>query len=117
MPRQLPEIPLVLREEGSGTLDVIYKAFQEASINPKELTLEARLESSNSIKEYLLYAEAAAFLSIQSVKNELKYNQLAIIEIKGMDIFRTFQFIQLQGQQSGLIDLFKRFCLSHYNLK
>jgi LysR family transcriptional regulator, transcriptional activator of the cysJI operon len=116
-PKQLPDIPLVLREEGSGTLDVIFKALHDVGINPKDLTVETHLESSSSIKQYLLYAEAAAFLSIQSVKNELRYNELAIIDIKGVDIFRTFQFIQLQGQQSSLIDLFKRFCLSHYNLK
>lgn len=116
-PKQLLDIPLVLREEGSGTLDVIFKALHNANINPKELTVEAQLESSISIKQYLLYSEAAAFLSIQSVTKELKYNELTILDIKGLEIIRTFQFIQLHGQQSNMIDLFKRFCLSHYNLK
>lgn len=116
-PKQLLNIPLILREAGSGTLDVIFNALGNAGINPKDLQIEIRLESSIAIKQYLLYSETATFLSIQSVLSELKYNELSIIEIKGLEIFRTFQFIQLHGKNSKLIDLFKRFCLATYNLK
>jgi len=116
-PKQLLNIPLILREAGSGTLDVIFNALSNTGINPKDLQIEIRLESSIAIKQYLLYSETATFLSIQSVISELKYNELCIIEIKGLEIFRTFQFIQLQGKNSKLIDLFKRFCQVNYNLK
>jgi DNA-binding transcriptional LysR family regulator len=116
-PKQLLQIPLVLREAGSGTLDIIYKALNDVNIDPKELNIEMELESSIAIKQYLLYSDTAAFLSIQSVINELKYNELMIVDIKGMDIFRTFQFIQLHGKNNSLIDLFKRFCINSYNLK
>jgi len=116
-PKNLTSIPLVLREAGSGTLDVIYNALAAVQINPKDLHIEIQLESSIAIKEYLLYSETATFLSIQSVVSELKYNELAIIEIKGLQIFRTFEFIQLQGKYTKLTELFKRFCLSNYNLK
>src|SRR6195952_2479927 len=115
-PKQLLNIPLVLREAGSGTLDVIFNALSNAGVNPKDLHIEIQLESSIAIKQYLLYSETATFLSIQSVISELKYNELSIIEIKGLEIFRTFQFIQLHGKSSKLIDLFKRFAFSH-NLK
>jgi DNA-binding transcriptional LysR family regulator len=116
-PKQLISIPLVLREAGSGTLDVIFNALSGAQISPKDLQIEIQLESSIAIKEYLLYSETATFLSIQSVVSELKYNELAIIEIQGLQIFRTFEFIQLQGKYTKLTELFKRFCLSNYNLK
>lgn len=116
-PKQLPTIPLVLREAGSGTLDVIFNALAGVHINPKDLNIEIQLESSIAIKQYLLYSETATFLSIQSVVSELKYNELSIIDIKGLEIFRTFQFIQLHGKHSKLIELFKRFCLGNYNLK
>lgn len=116
-PKQLLNIPLVLREAGSGTLDVIFNALAGVQINPKDLQIEIQLESSIAIKQYLLYSETATFLSIQSVISELKYNELSVIEIKGLQIFRTFEFIQLQGKNTKLIELFKRFCLSNYNLK
>ena len=64
-----------------------------------------------------MHSETATFLSIKSVVRELKYNELAIIEIKGLEIFRTFEFIQLQGKYTKLTELFKRFCKSNYNLK
>jgi DNA-binding transcriptional LysR family regulator len=116
-PRQLLNIPLVLREAGSGTLDVIFNALAEVQITPKDLQIEIQLESSIAIKEYLLYSETATFLSIQSVLSELKYKELAVIEIKGLEIFRTFEFIQLQGKYTKLTELFKRFCISNYNFK
>jgi DNA-binding transcriptional LysR family regulator len=116
-PKQLLNIPLVLREAGSGTLDVIYNALTAIQINPKDLHIEIQLESSIAIKQYLLFSETATFLSIQSVLSELKYNELAIIEVKGLDIFRTFEFIQLQGKYTKLTELFKRFCLSSNNRK
>src|ERR1700742_11802 len=56
-PKQLLNIPLVLREAGSGTLDVIYNALNSVGINPKDLQIEIRLESSIAIKQYLLYSE------------------------------------------------------------
>ncbi|MGV3508114.1 MAG: LysR substrate-binding domain-containing protein [Sphingobacteriaceae bacterium] len=115
-PVELLKIPLVLREQGSGTLDVVNKALNEANVNPKDLMVETRFENSSSIKQYLAHSDTAAFLSIQSVLKELKYNELSIIDIRGFDIFRTFQFIQLHGNNSKLIDLFKRFCKTH-NLK
>lgn len=116
-PKQLLNIPLVLREAGSGTLDVIFGALADIGINPKDLRIEIQLESSIAIKQYLLYSETATFLSIQSVVSELKYNELSIVDVKGLDIFRTFQFIQLHGKNGRLIELFKRFCLSTHNFK
>jgi len=115
-PEELLNIPLVLREHGSGTLDVVFKVLSDAKINPKDLKVETQFQSSGSIKQYLFHSETAAFLSIQSVLKELKYNELSIIDIKDLDIFRTFQFIQLHGNNSKLTDLFKRFCKAH-NLK
>ncbi|MEJ6979261.1 LysR family transcriptional regulator [Pedobacter sp. P351] len=115
-PKELLKIPLVLREQGSGTLDVVFKALAQVKINPKDLNVETTFQNSSSIKQYLAHSETAAFLSIQSVLKELKYNELTVIEIENLDIFRTFQFIQLHGNSSKLIDLFKRFCKTH-NLK
>jgi len=115
-PQQLLDIPLVLREYGSGTLEVISKALNKANISLKDLRIELQLESNISIKQYLLYSEAAAFLSMHSITGELKRNELSIIDINDIEIFRTFQFIQLHSKTSKIIELFKRFCKSHSNL-
>jgi DNA-binding transcriptional LysR family regulator len=114
---QLLSIPLILREQGSGTLDVIYNTLKENNIHPKDLKVEIQLGSTESIKQYLLHTDCGAFLSIHSITRELRQNELSIVDIKGIDIFRTFQFIQLHGQATKLNALFKRFCLRHYNFK
>jgi len=116
-PQQLTGIPLVLREQGSGTLDVIYRALKKCHIRPKDLTIEIQLASTESIKQYVMHSETAAFVSIHGIVRELRQKELSIIDIKGLDIYRTFQFIQLHGRASKLPALFKRFCLSHYNFK
>lgn len=112
---ELYQIPLVMREAGSGTLDVIKLAMQAAGIETERLTIDIKLESTIAIKQYLMYSQSAAFLSIQSVVDELKYRQLSIIDTEGLEIYRDFQFIQLRGNSMKLIELFKRFCLSNYN--
>jgi DNA-binding transcriptional LysR family regulator len=114
--KQLSSIPLVLREAGSGTLDVLRKAISKAGLAFNDLTIEIELESSIAIKQYLLHSETAAFLSVQSVVNELKYNELTIIDVKGLEIYRDFQFIHLHGKTTSLSELFMRFCKSHYNI-
>jgi DNA-binding transcriptional LysR family regulator len=114
---QLTTLPIALREQGSGTLEVIQQALHKAGVPLKDLNVQIQLDSTESIKEYLLYADCAAFLSIHCITKELQQNQLSIIEIEGTSIYRDFQFIQLHGQSQKLAELFKRFCLSNYNLK
>ncbi|WP_207534234.1 LysR family transcriptional regulator [Desertivirga arenae] len=117
VPRQLLDIPLIKREQGSGTLEVINNALLAIGLNPRDLNVEARIENSASIKEYLLHSDAAAFLSVQAITKELRYNELTIIDVKGLEISRDFQFVHSQGNVSSLVHLFKRFCATHYNLK
>jgi len=115
VPQELKDLSLVLREHGSGTLDVISKALSEVGIGLKELKIELQLESNISIKQYLLHSGAAAFLSMQTIIEELKRNELSIVDIKGIEIVRTFQFIQLHGRSSKVIESFKSFCRGHIN--
>jgi DNA-binding transcriptional LysR family regulator len=113
---QLKNIPLLIRETGSGTLDVIDEALNAIHLNRNDLTIEIQLGNSESIKEYLMHSNTAALISIHAINKELKNNELRIIEIKGLKIDRTFQFIQLQGQRSNLVEKFKQFCIRQYNL-
>jgi hypothetical protein len=57
-----------------------------------------------------------AFLSIHSILNELKTNDLHIVDVKGMNTERYFYFIQLHGQPAALPELFMKFA-SHHNFR
>lgn len=112
----LLQIPFVLRESGSGTLETIDLALKAKNIKLNELKTEIRLGSTESIKSYLLHSDTLAFLSVQSILQELKSHTLTIIDIKNMDIPRYFNFIIPEGEQSKLVSLFIDFC-NRYNLK
>ncbi|KQC02744.1 LysR family transcriptional regulator [Pedobacter sp. Hv1] len=108
-PEELKNYPLVLREPGSGTLDVIAYALKAQNIKLADLTVEMQLGGTEGIKSYLMQSNCLAFLSIQSILKELKNNECRIIDIKGLTIERSFHFIQLHGQPDSLAELFMRF--------
>lgn len=112
----LKNIPLVFREPGSGTLETIDLALKSKNIKLNELNIEIQLGSTESIKSYVLHSDALAFLSIQSILQELKNQTLTIIDIKNLVIERNFNFIIPEGDQSKLVNLFIDFC-NRYNLK
>lgn len=113
---ELSQIPLLLREPGSGTLEVIAHALKPFSMKISDLQCEMQLGSTESIKSYLLHSSCMAFLSVYSIFNELKNNELIIIDTKDLDIQRTFHFIQLHGDTEGLPDLFMEFA-QQYNFR
>ncbi|MDQ6764051.1 MAG: LysR family transcriptional regulator [Bacteroidota bacterium] len=115
-PEELLKMPLLLREPGSGTLDVLAYALKPLKIKISQLKTEMQLGSTESIKLYLLNSEAMAFLSIHSVLKELQNKECTIIDVKGLSIERYFYFIQQHGQAEGLQNLFMKFA-KHHNFR
>ncbi len=107
--KDLYQLNLIFREQGSGTLEFIQNRLKEKDVNINELTTVIQLGSSESIKNYLLHSDCMAFLSISTILNELKNNVLTVIDIKNFSIERDFHFILPKGEQSELIELFLRF--------
>ncbi|MBS7565691.1 LysR substrate-binding domain-containing protein [Mucilaginibacter sp. SMC90] len=115
-PEELIELPLLLREPGSGTLDVIAHALKPFNIKLSDLKIEMQLGGTESIKSYLLHSKCFAFVSVQSILKELKYNECRIIDIKDLTIERPFYFILPHGQPSSLAEIFMRFAKSYKSL-
>jgi DNA-binding transcriptional LysR family regulator len=116
-PEDLKKIPLLLREQGSGTLEVIEHALKPLKIKLSQLNIEMHLGSTESIKSYLMHSRCMAFLSIHAVQKELQSGELRIIDIKGWQIERFFYFIHLQGKAEALPEMFMRYAQHHHNLK
>lgn len=115
-PASLKNIPLLLREPGSGTLEVIAHSLKGIGIKIRDLKTEMQLASTESIKSYLRHCDCMAFLSIYSVLVELRKNEFRIVDVKGLNIERYFYFIQLHGQSESLPELFIKMA-SGYNLR
>lgn len=108
---ELCTISLLLREPGSGTLEVITHALKESGIRLSDLKVEMYLGSSEAIKSYLMHSNAMAFLSRHAVLQETESGVLKIITIRKLPINRHFFFITPPGPQSGMGEVFMRFAL------
>ena len=113
---ELKEVPLVLRERGSGTLDVLITALHKHNIKLSDLTIRMHLGSTESIKLFLENSECMGILSIRSINKELYSGKFKVLDIKDLVMFREFDFVQLQGQDTGLPALFMQFA-NHYKEK
>ncbi|MEY8722632.1 LysR family transcriptional regulator [Bacteroides stercorirosoris] len=115
-PEDLQKIPLVLRERGSGTLDVIERALSGHNIKLSNLNVLMYLGSTESIKLFLENADCMGIVSVRSIFKELTAGIFRVIEIKDMPMLRELCFVQLQGQEGGLSQAFMQFAM-HYDRK
>lgn len=115
-PKDLKNIQLLMREPGSGTLEVIADALKQKGISLSDLKVEMQLGSTEAIKSYLQHSDCMAFISLHAIFKELKNNTLKIIEIKKLPIHRHFFFITPQGPEGGLPLLLIQFLVRNHKL-
>lgn len=114
---ELKKIPLVLREHGSGTLDVILKTLNDNfGISIGDLNVLMHLGSTESIKTYLYHSEAMAIISCAAVRKEVNAGLLKRIKIKDVKFKRHFRFVCPHGTQKMLNAKFISFAKRHYKL-
>ncbi|WP_419522050.1 LysR substrate-binding domain-containing protein [Alistipes putredinis] len=89
---ELQTVPLVLRESGSGTLEVISKYLAAADVRLASLRVVMQLGSTESIKSFVRNSDAMAIVSVASIVDELRSGELRIIDIEGCTIRREFSF-------------------------
>lgn len=102
-------IPLVLRENGSGTLEVIKSELLKCGLHIADLEVIMQLGSTESIKSFLDNTDAMGIVSIRSVSKDVFNNRFKVIDIKDVEFLREFQFVVLQGKNGGLEEDFIRF--------
>jgi len=113
---ELVEIPLVMRERGSGTQSVLTQTLASHNLKMNSLNIIARLGGTEAMKNYLLEDVAIGFLSRRAVEKELKSNLLREVHIKKLKIVRQFTFAIRKGEDfSGMIREFIKIAKSTYN--
>lgn len=106
---ELKTMPLVLREEGSGSLAVITNKLKEHGVKLTDMNIVLHLGNTESIKSYLAHSNAMALISIHAVTKEIKNGEFKIIDISNLAVNRVFYFIHTHGQLSGLSEKFLHF--------
>lgn len=108
-PEALCRIPLVLRESGSGTLEVISAALAERGIRLPQLNVVLRLGSTEGIKRFVRHSDAMAIVSAFSVVDELRSGTLRIVDLDGLTLLRDFVFVHAEAHPARLVRQFLDF--------
>ena len=91
--------PLVLRERGSGTLEVLEFALRTLKIKLSSLPVAFYFDNTEAIKAYLEAApEALGFVSRRALERELVGGLLEIVPVVGLHLPRLFEAVWVQGQ-------------------
>ncbi|MEG0498581.1 MAG: LysR substrate-binding domain-containing protein [Alistipes sp.] len=103
-------LPFVLREAGSGTLEVIENALAEHGISLRQMHILLQMGATEGIKYFLANAISAyAIISIAAVSKELMNNTLKVVEVEGLEFRRAFSFVSAQGAHNELTERFMEF--------
>lgn len=109
----LKNYPVVLREQGSGTLAALKYNLEKNGVKLSELNVNVRLQGTEALKNFLREDNCLGFLPKGSVSKELENGELINVKIDNFQIIRNFFFIQRHGTDNNeLIKTFSRFCKS-----
>ncbi len=111
----LVKIPIVLREQGSGTLEVIKHILMQQNVSFETLNTLIHLGSTESIKNFLQDFDGLAIVSERAVQTELYLKTLVRVKVTGFNISRKFRIAYKQGHKSQQVELFENFLLN-YNI-
>lgn len=102
----LRHIPLVLREEGSGTLEVIAAALAAAGIRLPQLHVVMRLGTTEGIKSFVRNSDTMAIVSVISVVDCLRSGVLRIVDWEDLTMRRDFSFVHAETTPAPLAGQF-----------
>jgi len=91
----LEELPIIYREEGSGTRYVMEKYIQS---NHLSVLKKMELTSNEAVKQAVVAGLGCSIMPIIGLKNEVLNKELQIIPIKGFPIESTWNLIWLKDK-------------------
>lgn len=109
---ELKRLPLIFRESGSGTREVIKRRLKHHEITLDQLNLIYFLNSMEAIKSSVISGKGISFIPRLSIQRELKEGMLREIKVKGLS-FDNFFYVayrrdyRLMNHELHFIDFIK----------
>lgn len=99
LPEELVTEPLIFREPGSGTDRTLRDELVKAGFAPQHLKIAMCLGSNEAVKQAILNGGGISFLSELSVRRECERGEMAIVRVRGLDVWRHFYLVTLWGRE------------------
>ena len=111
---ELGSIPLLLRERGSGTRQVVEAALEKCRLKLGALRIAMELDSTEAIKSAVESGMGAGFVSRWALAKDLRLGKsLAVVELEGARIRRNLMMVHPRGPAPhGLVQEFRRHVLA-----
>lgn len=87
---------LILREEGSGTREILEQILYTNNLSPKSFASSLEIGNLNAIKELVAQNRGISFIYQAAAKRELKNNSISVLKIIDFNITREFNFVYLK---------------------
>ncbi len=94
--KKLENLPLIYREQGSATRQVMEKFLSSNNIKAQK---KLELTSNEAIKQAIVAGLGYSIMPLIGIKNELKEGDLAIIDVKGLPIITQWNLIWLKDKK------------------
>ncbi len=94
-PRELAEVPFLMREQGSATRLVTERALREAGVKVK---IAMELDHIEAIKQAVMAGLGVAFVSTYAVRGEMTTQRLRAARLKGLRVRRHFHVIHNEAR-------------------
>ncbi len=105
----------ILREQGSGTRNIIEQAFKEHNVDIKQLQTIAYVENTESIKQCIRKSLGVSILSKRAIEDEVKYNLLSYKKIKNINLNRKFYFVYHSQRSPSPLEIeFQKFVCDYF---
>lgn len=110
------KLPLVLRERGSGTLDVIISTLKKIDITLDMLNIKMFIGATEGIKRFLQNSNSVGIVSICALQDELKNKSLKELKIDNLKFSRKFNLVRTQGEHLPTVEIFKSYLSNNLKL-
>ncbi len=115
---EITTTPLLMRERGSGTRQVVEMALERKGIRRGALQIVMELDSTEAIKSAVDAGLGVGFISRWALAKDARLgNSFRIVEVEGLRMQREFLVTYPAGPEpQGLAQEFRRFLLAQTNM-
>jgi DNA-binding transcriptional LysR family regulator len=112
----LAEIPMILRERGSGTRVAFEKGLKKLGMTLDSLKVVAELGSTTALKEGMKAGAGAAVISPRAVVDEVKWGVIKTFKIADIPLERFFYLVKKSRRTlPPTAEKLEKFIISHFS--